>query len=945
MKIISWNVNGIVACRRKGFLRFLADTKPDIMCCQEIKTQCELNTPGYHQFWNPAQRPGYSGTLTLVRQLPLSWSTGFGNQQFDGEGRIITLEYKDYYIVNVYVPSIHPHNSPDRPDFRLEWDVELRRYIAGLSKPVVLCGDFNATCAYIDSYPDNGKNESDNSLFSSEVRDGMSKLQSIGLVDVFRVLNPNKTGAYTWWGPKNKNRAENRGSRLDYFFLSGELLSFVQNIKFHKDILGSDHCPISMLFFPVRPQREMNDEDLVSVWRSIDWPRLESELLAMQQDISYAAYNREWNQVDSLQRKLVNSWTARAMAVRETLKKSTFPGVDNVQWTTDAQKARAIQTLTSRGYRPLPYLYKELEEGGKKRVNLIPAMRDRAMLTLYKFSLDPVAEATADRKSFFARKGRSHFDLNAYLIRDLSGENAPKWVVVADVQTFYDTAVHDWMIANIPMDKTMLRKFLKAGMVRDGELFPTDKGMSMASGLSPKLGNMMLDGLQSYIYDRLYPDGSVDYNNGNLLRFLDDMVITARTRIQAELIMQIVAEFLAMRGLRMHPDKSYIANVYDGFDFVGRHYQMKNGTLFVKPADSSIIHIEQELKSLITNFKGTQRDLIKAINWKLAGWGHYHRTEDAYMDFRHIDAVTEGLLIDKMCSKYPRWHRETILEKFWVKDGLNRVFVLPADHSVRVYPLAPLPIAKHKPCRLKFNPYMDQDYMVYLKHRRDIQKCNGNYRAVWTRQSGRCAYCGERMLADQEVELVEKELGQGWKIKNLMYIHRDCSNRIFYGTGDSGEDHIDLFSMLGPYQEEAPEKGSPYAELAEFFRLSKRSVVHLEFQEIEEILGEKLPWEAYCFEAFWYASDESNSMWRDEGFPFHTLQLSERKYDITAAWTSQGYKIKSLRLESSHVVFRKENKNLSGIVLPKALTEQPLPDEVAYRFNKLLKQFIKENGL
>ena len=130
MKIISWNVNGIVACRRKGFLRFLADTKPDIMCCQEIKTQCELNTPGYHQFWNPAQRPGYSGTLTLVRQLPLSWSTGFGNQQFDGEGRIITLEYKDYYIVNVYVPSIHPHNAPDRPDFRLEWDVELRRYIA-----------------------------------------------------------------------------------------------------------------------------------------------------------------------------------------------------------------------------------------------------------------------------------------------------------------------------------------------------------------------------------------------------------------------------------------------------------------------------------------------------------------------------------------------------------------------------------------------------------------------------------------------------------------------------------------------------------------------------------------------------------------------------------------------------------------------------------------------
>ena len=247
----------------------------------------------------------------------------------------------------------------------------------------------------------------------------------------------------------------------------------------------------------------------------------------MQQDLSYAAYNREWDRVDKLQHQLVNSWAARALAVRETLKGSTSPGVDGVRWTTDAQRARAVQSLVSRGYRPLPYLYKELVERGKKRINLLPTLRDKAMQVLYTFALDPVAEATADRKSFFARGGRSAFDPNAYLIHDLSGENPPEWVVVADVQTLYDTVVHDWLITNIPMDKTILRKFLKAGMVRDGQLFPTDKGMSMASGLSPKLGNMMLDGLQSYIYDRLYPHGGVDYKNGNLIRFLDDMIVTA----------------------------------------------------------------------------------------------------------------------------------------------------------------------------------------------------------------------------------------------------------------------------------------------------------------------------------------------------------------------------------------------------------------------------------
>lgn len=213
MKIVSWNVNGIIACRRKGFLRFLANANPDIVCCQEIKIQCALNTPGYHQFWNPAKRPGYSGTLVLSKRLPLSWTVGMDCEEFDAEGRLITLEYQDFYVVNVYVPSVHPHNAPDRPDYRLEWDAALRKYISGLSKPVILCGDFNATRAYIDSYPDNGKNEPDMPLFRSETREGLERLLSLGLIDAFRVLNPNKEGAYTWWGPKNNNRAENRGSR------------------------------------------------------------------------------------------------------------------------------------------------------------------------------------------------------------------------------------------------------------------------------------------------------------------------------------------------------------------------------------------------------------------------------------------------------------------------------------------------------------------------------------------------------------------------------------------------------------------------------------------------------------------------------------------------------------------------------------------------------------
>ena len=946
MKIVSWNVNGIVACRRKGFLRFLTDTKPDIMCCQEIKTQCPLNTPGYQQFWNKAKQPGYSGTLVLTKQMPLSWSTGFGIEKFDIEGRVITLEYRDYYVVNVYVPSIHPHNSAPRPDYRLEWDKALQDYVQNLNKPVVMCGDFNATRAWIDSYPTNGKNEPDDPFFVSEARAGLERLLSIGLVDAFRVLYPNREGAYTWWGPKNHNRADNRGSRLDYFLVSGELLSFVQSIKFHKDILGSDHCPISMLFCPVRVKPEINEDDLAVVWQTIDWNRMEDTLLSMQQDISYAAYNREWDKVSDLQHRLVNSWAARAMAVKETLNTSTTPGVDGVRWTTDAQKARAIFALNPRNYRPLPYLHRILEERGKLRTNLIPAMRDKAMQMLYSFSLDPVAEATADRKSFFSRRGRSALDAHAYLICDLSGNNAPNFVVLVDVQTFYDTVVHDWIIQNTPMDKTVLRKFLKAGMLHDGEFFPTDKGMSMASSLSPILGNIMLDGLQTFIYDHLYPNGKVDYLDGNLNRFADDMCVTARTRESAEQIMQIIADFLALRGLRMHPDKSSIADVRKGFNYLGRHYQRRENIVVTTPSDASMKRMEHELEKFILGFVGTQRELIEKVNQKLTGWGNYHRVEDAYMEFRHIDAVVESLLIKKMCAKYPRWHRQTVLDKFWMKDGDNYVFVLPTDKTVRVNRLAPLPIARHKPCKLSFNPYLDNDYHIYLKHRRDVQKSNGRYRAVWTRQSGRCAYCGERMLADQDVELIERNLGQGWNIRNLIYIHRQCGETVIYSNEDTGE-HIDLFSLLDGIMDDAPAGESPYVELTEFFRRSKEQIINIHFKQIEAILGDSLPWEAYCFDAFWYddTQEMTSPMWRDEGFPFQMFRFSEPNYSISYSWHSQGYAIKALHRDSNRVVFRKVRKKTSGIVLPKALTEQQLPDEITYKFDKMVRQFVRDNGL
>lgn len=947
MKIVSWNVNGIIACRRKGFLKFLADAKPDIVCCQEIKTRCSLNTPGYFQYWNPSKVIKSSGTLVLARKEPLSCAFGFGIEKLDHEGRSITLEYKDFYIVNVYVPSVHPHNTPDRPDYRLEWDDALRKYILALHKPVILCGDFNATRAWIDSYPDNQKNESDDPFFRSDVRESLEALIRVGLVDVFRTLYPRKEGAYTWWGPKNKNRANNRGSRLDYFFVSGDLLSSVQSIKFHSDILGSDHCPISMIISPSRPKGEMDDNDMEVIWRTIDWGKMEQELLLMQQDLAYAAYNRDWEKVEQMQQTIVRSWSARVLAVRAVADANAQAGVDGVHWKTDKQKARAALTLTPRGYHPLPYRHTEVDDGGKRRIIHVPAAHDKAMLLLYAYSLDPVAESTADRKSFSARKGRSAFDAHAYLVHDLTGANAPDWVVVIDVQSYYSSITHDRLIADIPMDSRMLKKFLKAGVIRDGELFSTEKGISLGTSLSPILGNMLLDGLQSYIFDRLYPKGAVDYLNGNTIRFADDIVITTRSRKQAELIMDVVSEFLAKRGLRTNPDKSYIADVRKGFDFLSRHYQKEQEILNVSPSENSIKRFEHELEKLILNFKGTQRMLIEKINRKLTGWATYHRVEDAYTAFRRIDTVVWGLLTKIMCEKYPRWHRETVLKKFWVKEGDEYFFVLPTDHTIRVNHLVHLDTVVHKPCKLKFNPYLDKDYQVYLQHQRDMQKGSGKYKAIWTRQSGRCYYCNQPMLADQEVEVIEKNIGQGRRVQNLIYIHRQCAYDMFSASDGMTGDHIDLISMLEDLVDTAPSSESPYLELTEYFRQSKQSTITLHFQEIENILGDALPWEAYCYDAFWYGdtTEQISPMWKEENFPFQTFLFSEPNYSIAASWTSQGYKIKALHRESNRVVFRKVEKNMSGYTLPRAMTDQKLPDDILYKFDKMVRQFIKEHGL
>jgi len=245
MKLVSWNVNGLRACVSKGFLEYFATVDADIFCVQEIKLQegqIDLQLDGYHQYWNYALKKGYSGTAVFTKEKPLTVKYGVGDLDAQEEGRILTLEFAQFYLVNVYTPN--SQRDLARLPFRLEWENDMRDYLKKLNdmKPVILCGDLNVAHQEIDVR--NVKSNIGNSGFTSEERGKMTELLGEGFIDTYRYFNPNLEGAYTWWSYMSKVRERNIGWRIDYFIASKQLESLLKDATIHPHILGSDHCPI-----------------------------------------------------------------------------------------------------------------------------------------------------------------------------------------------------------------------------------------------------------------------------------------------------------------------------------------------------------------------------------------------------------------------------------------------------------------------------------------------------------------------------------------------------------------------------------------------------------------------------------------------------------------------------------------------------------------------------
>lgn len=246
-KLISWNVNGLRACVTKGFLDFFKEVDADIFCVQETKLQAgqiELELPCYSMYWNYAEKKGYSGTAVFTKEEPVSVSYGIGIEEHDKEGRVITLEFTDWYLVNCYTPN--SQNELQRLPYRMTWEDAFLEYLKSLEtkKPVILCGDLNVAHREIDLK--NPKTNRKNAGFTDEEREKISKLLESGFTDTFRYFYPDMTDIYSWWSYRFRAREKNSGWRIDYFLVSKSLNEKLIDAKIHTDILGSDHCPVEL---------------------------------------------------------------------------------------------------------------------------------------------------------------------------------------------------------------------------------------------------------------------------------------------------------------------------------------------------------------------------------------------------------------------------------------------------------------------------------------------------------------------------------------------------------------------------------------------------------------------------------------------------------------------------------------------------------------------------
>jgi len=415
-----------------------------------------------------------------------------------------------------------------------------------------------------------------------------------------------------------------------------------------------------------KTERLKDTKALTSQWETIEWKQVENDVNELQTRIANATVKGDNNKVKRLQYLLVHSFSAKAYAVRKvtTNKGKNTPGVDKKLWSTSASKMKAVLSLTDINYKakPLRRVYIEKKGKNQKRPLGIPTMYDRAMQTLYALALEPIAETKGDSISFGFRRGRSAKDACEQIFCVLARQCSPTWILEGDIKGCFDNINHEWLQNNIPMDKRIMKQFLKSGFIYEGKLFPTETGSPQGGAISSIYANMTLDGLEKVIQDKYHRNSKGNIENHyraktkvNLIRYADDFVITANSKEVAEELKTIVSEFLLSRGLTLSVEKTVITHIDRGFDFLGWTFKKYNEKLIIKPSKTSVKNLIRKCSTIILKEgkASTQSELIRRLNQVIRGWTNYHKHVVASKSFSNINNTLYYLLHQWAKHRHP----------------------------------------------------------------------------------------------------------------------------------------------------------------------------------------------------------------------------------------------------------------------------------------------------
>ena len=453
-------------------------------------------------------------------------------------------------------------------------------------------------------------------------------------------------------------------------------------------------------------------------WDQLDWPKAEREVLRLQVRIAKATEEGRWNRVKALQHLLTRSYSAKILAVKRVTSNAgkRTPGVDGRIWSTPASKMTAVAALQQRGYRPKPLrrIYIPKANGKKERPLGIPSMADRAMQALWLMALLPVAETKADTNSYGFRPMRSTADAIEQCFCILARRGTAEWVLEGDIRGCFDNISHDWLTSNIPMDRSILRKWLASGFCEKGQWYPTLAGTPQGGIASPTLANMVLDGLESAVHASVGRSRNSRIRaKVHVVRYADDFIVSGVSKeILEQKVKPAIEAFLAERGLEFSPEKTQIRHISQGFDFLGQNVRKYGNKLLIKPSRKSVSSLLQKVSQIFNEGKGgSQAKLIMRLNPVIRGWGMYHRHVVSSQTFSEIDTEIWSKCwrwaLRRHPSKGKQWVKGRYFERRGFRDWIFACLETPEGLSYRptLFDISSIGIERHIKIRGEANPF------------------------------------------------------------------------------------------------------------------------------------------------------------------------------------------------------------------------------------------------